>query len=65
MWGGTPTQSGADVSVTPASYTAGIAAGGSVTVGFIGGKGTVPPAGHGLARGGAVPTPGVLTMDRP
>ena len=40
MWGGTPTQSGADVSVAPASYTSSIAAAGSVTVGFIGVKGT-------------------------
>ncbi|MEU0071899.1 cellulase family glycosylhydrolase [Streptomyces sp. NPDC006332] len=38
MWGGTPTQSGASVSVTPASYTSTISAGGSVTVGFIGTK---------------------------
>ncbi|MFI6119434.1 cellulase family glycosylhydrolase [Streptomyces sp. NPDC051064] len=34
MWGGTPTQSGATVSVAPAGYTASIAANGSVTVGF-------------------------------
>lgn len=34
MWGGTPTQSGAAVSVAPAGYTASIAANGSVTVGF-------------------------------
>ncbi|CAM5734570.1 Endoglucanase E-4 [Streptomyces alboniger] len=38
MWGGTPTQSGGSVSVTPASYTSTISAGGSVTVGFIGTK---------------------------
>ena len=36
MWGGTATQSGGAVSVTPASYTSTIAAGGSVTVGFTG-----------------------------
>ncbi|MFJ4837731.1 cellulase family glycosylhydrolase [Streptomyces sp. NPDC088746] len=34
MWGGTPTQNGAAVSVAPAGYTASIAANGSVTVGF-------------------------------
>ncbi|MFF0156818.1 cellulase family glycosylhydrolase [Streptomyces sp. NPDC005263] len=38
MWGGTPTQSGASVSVTPASYTSTISPGGSVTIGFIGTK---------------------------
>lgn len=36
MWGGTPTQTGGSVSVTPASYTSTIAADGSVTVGFTG-----------------------------
>lgn len=44
MWGGTPTQSGASVSVTPASYTSTIPAAGSVTVGFIGTKGTTNTA---------------------
>ncbi|NUO42762.1 MAG: cellulase family glycosylhydrolase [Streptomyces sp.] len=44
MWGGTPTQSGADVSVAPASYTSTIAAAGSVTVGFIGAKGATNAA---------------------
>lgn len=44
MWGGTPTQSGANVTVTPASYTSSIAAAGSVTVGFIGAKGTTNAA---------------------
>jgi mannan endo-1,4-beta-mannosidase len=44
MWGGTPTQSGAAVSVTPASYTSTIPAAGSVTVGFIGTKGTTNTA---------------------
>ncbi|MFF5184491.1 cellulase family glycosylhydrolase [Streptomyces sp. NPDC000345] len=47
MWGGTPTQSGGTVSVAPASYTSTIPAGGSVTVGFLGGKGgtnTAPTA---------------------
>ncbi|MFG1805132.1 cellulase family glycosylhydrolase [Streptomyces sp. NPDC049040] len=40
MWGGTPTQSGATVSVVPAAYTSTIPAAGSVSVGFIGNKGT-------------------------
>ncbi|MFJ4616856.1 cellulase family glycosylhydrolase [Streptomyces sp. NPDC088812] len=44
MWGGTATQSGGTVSVTPASYTTAIPAGGSVTVGFIGAKGTTNTA---------------------
>ncbi|GAA2401637.1 cellulase family glycosylhydrolase [Streptomyces glaucosporus] len=47
MWGGTPGQSGADVTVRPASYTAAIPAGGSVTLGFIGtwnGSNTSPTA---------------------
>ncbi|WP_037677467.1 cellulase family glycosylhydrolase [Streptomyces griseus] len=44
MWGGTPTQNGGTVSVTPASYTSTISAGGSVTVGFIGAKGGTNPA---------------------
>ncbi|MDT0345887.1 cellulase family glycosylhydrolase [Streptomyces litchfieldiae] len=39
MWGGTAAQSGGSVTVTPASYTASIPAGGSVTVGFTGTKG--------------------------
>lgn len=44
MWGGTPTQSGGTVTVAPASYTSTIPAGGSVTVGFIGGKGSTNTA---------------------
>lgn len=44
MWGGTPTQNGAAVSVAPASYTSTIPAAGSVTVGFIGTKGTTNTA---------------------
>ncbi|MDX2546152.1 cellulase family glycosylhydrolase [Streptomyces sp. WI04-05B] len=44
MWGGTPTQTGANVSVVPASYTATIPAAGSVSVGFIGAKGATNPA---------------------
>ncbi|MFF1296124.1 MULTISPECIES: cellulase family glycosylhydrolase [unclassified Streptomyces] len=44
MWGGTPTQTGAAVSVTPASYTSTIPAAGSVTFGFIGTKGATNTA---------------------
>lgn len=44
MWGGTPTQSGATVSVAPAGYTAAIAANGSVTVGFTGTSGATNTA---------------------
>ncbi|MBN3928205.1 cellulase family glycosylhydrolase [Streptomyces verrucosisporus] len=47
MWGGTPSRSGADVTVEPASYTADIPAGGSVTIGFTGtwnGSNTAPEA---------------------
>ncbi|MFD7880696.1 cellulase family glycosylhydrolase [Streptomyces sp. NPDC059766] len=44
MWGGTATQSGAAVSVAPASYTSTIPAGGSVDVGFIGTKGATNTA---------------------
>lgn len=39
MWGGTATQSGSAVSVAPASYTSAIAAGSSVTLGFLGTRG--------------------------
>ncbi|NED90760.1 cellulase family glycosylhydrolase [Streptomyces sp. SID11233] len=38
MWGGVPARTGGSVSVTPASYTSTIAAGGSVTIGFTGGR---------------------------
>ncbi|MBI0293867.1 cellulase family glycosylhydrolase [Streptomyces sp. PRKS01-29] len=44
MWGGTPRQNGAAVTVTPASYTATIPAGGSVTLGFTAGKGATNSA---------------------
>ncbi|WP_432157036.1 cellulase family glycosylhydrolase [Streptomyces sp. bgisy153] len=44
MWGGTATQSGGAVSVTPASYTRTIAAGGSVTLGFTATKGATNTA---------------------
>ncbi|MFD0315619.1 cellulase family glycosylhydrolase [Streptomyces flavalbus] len=40
MWGGTPVQSGQSVTVTPASYTRTIPAGGSVQLGFTGTKTT-------------------------
>ncbi|WP_461032457.1 cellulase family glycosylhydrolase [Streptomyces mayteni] len=39
MWGGTATQSGANVSVTPAAYTNSIPAAGSVSLGFLGNRG--------------------------
>lgn len=39
LWGGTAAQSGGEVSVTPASYTATIAPAGSVTLGFTATKG--------------------------
>jgi mannan endo-1,4-beta-mannosidase len=44
MWGGTATQSAGKVSVTPASYTATIPAGGTVTLGFIAAKGATNTA---------------------
>ncbi|PAZ16432.1 beta-mannosidase [Streptomyces sp. SA15] len=44
MWGGTHTQNAGTVNVTPASYTTTIPAGGSVTVGFIAGKGATNTA---------------------
>ncbi|WP_435840018.1 cellulase family glycosylhydrolase [Streptomyces chilikensis] len=44
MWGGTATQSGAAVTVAPASYTSTIPAGGSVTLGFLADKGATNTA---------------------
>ncbi|MER7787127.1 cellulase family glycosylhydrolase [Streptomyces sp. NPDC097640] len=44
MWGGTPQQSGAAVTVTPADYTATIPAAGSVTVGFTANRGSTNSA---------------------
>ncbi|KUO05144.1 cellulase family glycosylhydrolase [Streptomyces caeruleatus] len=44
LWGGTATQSGADVSVASASYTATIAPAGSVTLGFTATKGSTNPS---------------------
>lgn len=50
MWGGTPTQNAGAVSVAPAPYTSTIPAGGTVTLGFTGGKGgtNTAPAGFSL-----------------
>ncbi|MBQ0826399.1 cellulase family glycosylhydrolase [Streptomyces tagetis] len=44
LWGGTPSQNGAAVRVTPAPYTATIPAGGSVSLGFTAAKGTANTA---------------------
>ncbi|MEU6251517.1 cellulase family glycosylhydrolase [Streptomyces sp. NPDC047043] len=53
MWGGTATQSGGAVSVAPAAYTSTIPAGGSVTVGFIAGKGSTNTAPTGFTLNGS------------
>ncbi|MCX4852327.1 cellulase family glycosylhydrolase [Streptomyces canus] len=53
MWGGTAAQSGGSVTVTPASYTHTIPAGGSVTVGFIGSKGATNTAPTAFTLNGA------------
>jgi mannan endo-1,4-beta-mannosidase len=53
MWGGTAAQSGGSVTVTPASYTNTIAAGGSVTLGFIGSKGATNTAPAAFTLNGA------------
>ncbi|WP_053849593.1 cellulase family glycosylhydrolase [Streptomyces sp. NRRL B-24085] len=53
MWGGTAAQSGGAVTVTPASYTNTIAAGGAVTLGFIGGKGATNTAPAAFTLNGA------------
>ncbi|MGX1371702.1 mannan endo-1,4-beta-mannosidase [Streptomyces canus] len=53
MWGGTAAQSGGAVTVTPASYTNTIAAGGSVTLGFIGSKGATNAAPTAFTLNGA------------
>ncbi|MFC8760414.1 cellulase family glycosylhydrolase [Streptomyces sp. NPDC057193] len=55
-WGGTATQTGSAVAVTPASYTATIAPSGSVTVGFIGTKGATNPAPAAFTLNGAACT---------
>ncbi|WP_246212220.1 cellulase family glycosylhydrolase [Streptomyces abyssomicinicus] len=54
MWGGTATQSGTAVTVTPASYTSTIPAGGSVTLGFLAGKGAANTAPAQFTLDGAV-----------
>ncbi|MER6012142.1 cellulase family glycosylhydrolase [Streptomyces bluensis] len=51
LWGGTVTQSGAEVSVASASYTATIPAAGSVTLGFT------------ATRSTANPSPGAFTLN--
>ncbi|MEV5430888.1 cellulase family glycosylhydrolase [Streptomyces sp. NPDC052701] len=51
LWGGTATQSGAEVSVASAPYTAGIPASGSVTLGFT------------ASKGAADPSPGAFTLN--
>ncbi|RKN40062.1 cellulase family glycosylhydrolase [Streptomyces hoynatensis] len=56
MWGGTPTQSGGAVSVTPASYTATIPAGGSVTLGFTAERGSANTAPTAFTLGGGACT---------
>lgn len=53
MWGGTAAQSGGSVTVSPVSYTNTIPAGGSVTVGFIGGKGATNTAPAAFTLNGA------------
>ncbi|MEU9168034.1 cellulase family glycosylhydrolase [Streptomyces sp. NPDC048420] len=53
MWGGTAAQSGGAVTVSPASYTSTIPAGGSVTVGFIGSKGATNTAPTAFTLNGA------------
>ncbi|WP_458247885.1 cellulase family glycosylhydrolase [Streptomyces sp. MAI_2237] len=58
MWGGTAAQSGGAVTVTPASYTTTIPAGGSVTVGFIASKGTTNTAPTGFTLNGSTCTTG-------
>lgn len=44
LWGGTVAQSGADVTVTSAPYTANIPASGSATLGFTAGRGSTNPS---------------------
>ncbi|MET9760538.1 cellulase family glycosylhydrolase [Streptomyces sp. NPDC006372] len=44
LWGGTATQSGSEVSVTSAPYTANIPAAGSVTLGFTAGRAATNPS---------------------
>ncbi|MFE6590898.1 cellulase family glycosylhydrolase [Streptomyces sp. NPDC057781] len=56
MWGGTPTQNAGAVSVAPASYTSTIPAGGTVTLGFTGGKGGINTVPTGFSLNGAACT---------
>ncbi|MER6405316.1 cellulase family glycosylhydrolase [Streptomyces viridosporus] len=51
LWGGTPTQNGAEVGVTAAPYTATIPASGSVTLGFT------------ASRSGASPSPTAFSLN--
>ncbi|MFJ7768642.1 cellulase family glycosylhydrolase [Streptomyces sp. NPDC097107] len=52
MWGGTPAQNAGAVSVAPASYTTTIPAGGTVTLGFTGEKGSTNTAPTGFSLNG-------------
>ncbi|MFC9889337.1 cellulase family glycosylhydrolase [Streptomyces pilosus] len=53
MWGGTPVQSGSEVTVTAASYTATIPASGSVTLGFTGSRSATNPSPTAFSLNGA------------
>jgi glucuronoarabinoxylan endo-1,4-beta-xylanase len=56
MWGGTPAQSGAKVTITPADYTRTIPAGGSITVGFLANQGSSNPSPTDFTLNGATCT---------
>jgi mannan endo-1,4-beta-mannosidase len=58
LWGGTVAQSGADVTVTSAPYTANIPASGSATLGFTAGKGSTNPSPTAFTLNGAACTTG-------
>ncbi|MEV5437630.1 cellulase family glycosylhydrolase [Streptomyces sp. NPDC052682] len=58
LWGGTATQSGADVTVTSLPYTASIPASGSVTLGFTASKGSANPAPSAFTLNGSACTVG-------
>ncbi|GAA4311481.1 cellulase family glycosylhydrolase [Streptomyces venetus] len=53
LWGGTATQSGSEVSVTSAPYTATIPAAGSVTLGFTAGRAATNPSPTAFTLNGA------------
>ncbi|GAB2851863.1 cellulase family glycosylhydrolase [Streptomyces deserti] len=53
LWGGTATQSGSEVTVTSASYTAAVPASGSVTLGFTATKGAANPGPTAFTLNGA------------